>query len=152
MPSLRQPRPRTVCCSAFSYQIRAGLSSTMTLGRYLGGMVQADVAACISPAEVFDASSGQLAKVAYLATSDFYGRRVAGLYITSDPWSRMTCVVAETPSNTWASYMRYLYVAFFTQVRCTPLQYSTCAMTVNYNVRAACWSPFALREQLQHIK
>jgi hypothetical protein len=82
----------------------------------LGGTVQEEVAACISPAEVLEASSGQLPKVGYLV------RRVAGLYVTSDPWSLMTCVVAETPSKIWTLYpwSISLNVAFLPQVRSAP--------------------------------
>jgi hypothetical protein len=86
--------------------------------------VQSATPACISPDEVLDVSSGQLAKVASLVASSDYGRRVAGLYIASDPWSRMTCVVAQIPNNAWTAggiYQNWytsLYLYFYTLVRC----------------------------------
>jgi hypothetical protein len=94
-------------------------------------VVQDQATACISPTEVLDVSSGQLAKVAYLTSTPDTGlRRVAGLYITSDPWSRMTCVVAETPKNAWTtwtgSYQNWyigFYLYFYTKVcRISPQQ------------------------------
>jgi hypothetical protein len=86
--------------------------------------VQSATPACISPDEVLDVSSGQLAKVASLVATSDYGRRVAGLYIASDPWSRMTCVVAEIPNNAWTAggidqnWYTSLYLYFYTQVHC----------------------------------
>jgi hypothetical protein len=79
---------------------------------------------------VLDISSGQLAKVAYLTSTPETGlRRVAGLYIASDPWSRMTCVVAETPNNAWTTWTgsyangyNSFYIYFYTKVcRISPL-------------------------------
>jgi hypothetical protein len=63
--------------------------------------VQDKATACISPGEALDVSSAQLTKVASLVTSDS-SRRVAGVYVTSDPWSLMTCVITEIPNGTWA--------------------------------------------------
>jgi hypothetical protein len=84
--------------------------------------VQDKATACISPAEVLDVSSAQLAKVAYLVTRPNWRRRVAGLYIASDPWSLMTCVITETPNNTWSSSDQWwnqnadFYVNLFSKV------------------------------------